>query len=115
MKTAMAPSSDDPISAAPIAERILDTFPSGSYALTALLRLLDIVESTSVPSAAVECLIQPRLLINPDFVARHAQTPEKLLMLRINFSIAYFVGIFPFQRHIVPLCIFITLFLIFTF
>ena len=81
MKTAMAVSSDDPIFTAPIAERILDTFPSGSYALTALLRLLDIVESTSVPTAAVECLIQPRLLINPDFVAMHAQTPEKLLML----------------------------------
>ena len=27
-----------------IAERILDCFPSGSYALSALLRLLDIVE-----------------------------------------------------------------------
>lgn len=65
----------------PIAERILDTFPSGSYALSALLRLMDIVESTAVPTAAVECRIQPRLLINPDFVANHAPTAEKLLML----------------------------------
>lgn len=64
-----------------LAERILDAFPSGSYALTALLRLLDIVETDEVPTAAVECRAQPRLLINPGFVARHADTPETLLML----------------------------------
>ena len=65
----------------PLADRILDAFPSGSYALSALLRLMDIVESTSVPTAAVECRAQPRMLINPEFVAVHAHTPEKLLML----------------------------------
>ena len=55
-----------------IEERILDCFPSGSYALSALLRLMEIVESDKVPTAAVECRIQPRLLINPEFVSRHA-------------------------------------------
>jgi hypothetical protein len=65
----------------PLAERILEAFPSGYYALSALLRLLDIVESESVPTAAVECVIQPRLLIHPGFVAKHAETPEKLLLL----------------------------------
>ncbi len=64
-----------------LSEQILDVFPSGSYALSGLLRLLDIVETESVPTAAVECLAQPRLLINPKFVAAHADTPEKLLML----------------------------------
>lgn len=64
-----------------LAQRVLDAFPSGTYALSALLRLLDIQSSTAVPTAAVECRLQPRLLINPEFVARHAQTPEKLLML----------------------------------
>lgn len=64
-----------------MAERILDAFPSGSYALTGLLRLLDIVETDSVATAAVECHVQPRMRINPDFVSRHADTPEKLLML----------------------------------
>ena len=64
-----------------LSDRILDTFPSGAYALSGLLRLMDIVETTSVPTAAVECRLQPRLLINPQFVAQHAQTPEKLLML----------------------------------
>ena len=66
---------------APIAERILDCFPSGSYALSALLRLLDIVETDAVPTAAVECRVQPRLLDQSRFVAAHAATPEKLLML----------------------------------
>ena len=64
-----------------LAQRVLDAFPSGSYALSALLRLMDIEASTEVATAAVECRIQPRLLINPDFVARHAPSPEKLLML----------------------------------
>ena len=32
-------------------------------------------------TAAVECRLQPRLLINPDFVDAWAATPEKLLML----------------------------------
>ena len=64
-----------------LTERILDAFPSGTYALSALLRLMDIVESTSVPTAAVECRVQPRLLINPEFVDQHAPSAEKLLML----------------------------------
>jgi hypothetical protein len=64
-----------------LAEAILDAFPSGSYAMTGLLRLLDIVATSAVPTAAVECRAQPRLLINPQFVAQHANTPEKLLML----------------------------------
>jgi predicted metal-dependent peptidase len=64
-----------------IEEQVLDCFPSGSYALSALLRLMDIVESECVPTAAVECRIQPRLLINPHFIKRHANTPERLLML----------------------------------
>lgn len=64
-----------------LADRILDAFPSGAYAMTGLLRLLDIVETQTVPTAAVQCVAQPRLLINPEFVRRHASTPEKLLML----------------------------------
>jgi hypothetical protein len=64
-----------------LAARILDAFPSGSYALTGLLRLVDIVESYDVDTAAVECRVQPRMLVNPKFVERFAATPEKLLML----------------------------------
>lgn len=64
-----------------IAHRILDCFPSGSYALGTLLRLVDIVETEQVSTAAVECKAQPRMLINPRFVERWAATSEKLLML----------------------------------
>ncbi len=81
MNIAHSPCLQPPLRPLPLAERILDAFPSGSYALAALLRLMDIVESTSVPTAAVECRIQPRLLVNPEFVARHARTAETLLML----------------------------------
>ena len=52
-----------------LAARILDAFPAGSYALSGLLRLLDVVETEEVQTAAVECVAQPRLLINPRFVA----------------------------------------------
>ena len=59
-----------------IAERILDAFPSGSYGLLALLRLLDIVETAEVDTAAVECTSMPRLLINPEFVERTPPRPS---------------------------------------
>lgn len=62
-------------------DSLLDAFPSGSYALAGLLRLMDVVESSAVPTAAVQCIAQPRMLINPGFVKDHAETPEKLLML----------------------------------
>jgi hypothetical protein len=67
-----------------ISERILDCFPSGTYALHALLQLVEIVETTKVDTAAVECVIQPRMLINPEFVETWAATPEKLLMLVLH-------------------------------
>jgi hypothetical protein len=66
---------------APIADRLLNAFPSASYGLPALLQLSEIVESTEVPTAAVECLRRPRMLINPQFVAEHANTPDKLVTL----------------------------------
>ena len=64
-----------------IAARILDSFSSGTYAWHALLQVVEVVETTTVETAAVECRTQPKLLINPEFVERHAETSEKLLML----------------------------------
>ena len=65
----------------PLERRILDCFPSGEYAVTALLRVLEVVESEQVQTAAIGDGAQPRLLINPSFAARHAATPERLFML----------------------------------
>lgn len=66
---------------ASIADSLINAFPSASHGLPALLQLSEIVESTAVPTAAVECTRRPRMLINPEFVAKHANTPEKLAML----------------------------------
>lgn len=65
-------------------DRLFDCLPAGRYALAGLLRLVDVVETDAVPTAAVECHAQPRLLINPAFVAQHAATPEKLMMLVLH-------------------------------
>ncbi|NRA97548.1 MAG: hypothetical protein HRU14_15240 [Planctomycetes bacterium] len=67
-----------------ISDRILGTFPSGTYCPNALLRVLDIVETNAVATAAIECRAQPRLLVNPEFVAKHAETDEKLLVLVLH-------------------------------
>ena len=67
-----------------IADQLLGAFPSGTYCLPALLSLAEIVETTSVATAAVECTLRPRFLINPEWVAQHAQTPEKLVMLTMH-------------------------------
>lgn len=65
-------------------DQLFDCLPAGRYALAGLLRLVDVVETDAVPTAAVECHAQPRLLINPAFVAEHAHTPEKLMMLVLH-------------------------------
>ena len=65
-------------------QQLFDCLPAGRYALSGLLRLVDIVETDAVPTAAVECHAQPRMFINPAFVAEHAATPEKLMMLVLH-------------------------------
>ncbi|MGQ9663531.1 MAG: hypothetical protein ACUVWX_14555 [Kiritimatiellia bacterium] len=64
-----------------LVDRLLDAFPVGHYGLVALLRIVELEETTAVETAAVECTLNPRLRINPDFVAVHANTAEKLIML----------------------------------
>ena len=58
-------------------DRLLRSFPAGHYGLTAMLRLVRIEETTRVETACIECTRRPRLLINPDFVERHANTTDK--------------------------------------
>ncbi len=64
-----------------LAARVLDAFPAGRYGLLALLQVIDIVPSTEVETAAVECAALPKLLVNTAFVETHAETSEKLVML----------------------------------
>lgn len=59
------------------AEEIWDAFPAGSYAISGLMRVLDIRESRSVPTVRAVGLDGPVILVNPNFAARYAYTPER--------------------------------------
>jgi hypothetical protein len=61
--------------------RLRDLVPAMDYGLETLLGLLDVVETESVPSAAVPLGGHPRLLVNPRFVERHCRSDEALWTL----------------------------------
>lgn len=61
--------------------RIAESLPKDSVSLRALLQIARIEESSTISTACVTFGSEPRLLVNPDFVARHAQTPAKLQAL----------------------------------
>lgn len=61
--------------------RIFSVLPAASVHLDKLLGLADVVVTTQVPTAAIECRAHPRLLVNPHFVAQHCRTDEHLFML----------------------------------
>lgn len=65
-------------------ERFFDAFPAGSYAISGWLRLLDFQESREVETAAIRSGGGHVILVNPDFVARHAPTPERQVMLVLH-------------------------------
>jgi hypothetical protein len=69
---------------ASLTDCIFEALPAGDYCLPALLRVVEVVETDRVPTASIECSDWPRLLVNPEFVNRHANTPEKLLMLVLH-------------------------------
>ena len=62
-------------------ERIFNVLPAASFQMDRLLQLLDIVESDRSPTACVECTHQPRLHLNPQFIAECCPNDEDLFML----------------------------------
>ncbi|MFO1540940.1 MAG: hypothetical protein ACKOTZ_10960 [Chloroflexota bacterium] len=60
---------------------VLDVVPPGAHATSLLVELVEIVPTDTVPTAAIRGRPEPRMLLNPGFVATHAATPERLLML----------------------------------
>jgi len=64
-----------------LANRIARSLPGASFELETLVRLVGIEESAEVASAAVTCVGRPRLLMNPEFVAKHCQHDEHLFLL----------------------------------
>ena len=86
-----------------LANQILDAFPSGNYGILALLRLMDIIESTDIETASIECRDLPVLRINPHFVATFASTPGRLLMLVLHELHHVLLGHTRLFRRITPL------------
>jgi len=68
-------------SEARLRERIFNVLPAASFQMDRLLRLLDIVESDRSPTACIECAAQPRLHLNPDFIAAYCRDDESLFLL----------------------------------
>ena len=65
-------------------ERIFSVLPAASFHLDRLLQLLDIVESDRSPTACIECSTQPRLHINPRFLAEQCPQDEDLFLLVLH-------------------------------
>ncbi|MBM3756544.1 MAG: hypothetical protein FJW38_21460 [Acidobacteria bacterium] len=86
-----------------LANQILDAFPSGNYGILGLLRLMDIVESTEIETASIECRELPVLRINPNFVATFASTPGRLLMLVLHEIHHVLLGHTRLFKRITPL------------
>lgn len=83
--------------------QVFDCFPARQYGLVKLLQLADVVETDSIPSAAVECKGRPRLLINPAFVKQHASSPEKLFVLILHELYHVILGHTRGLKSITPL------------
>lgn len=61
--------------------RLVRCLPAATFEMETLCRLAGVRTSYDVPTAAVECLRRPHMLINPDFAARYCQRDEHLFLL----------------------------------
>lgn len=65
-------------------DQVMNSIPAMHFGADALLRLLSIEETATVPTACVSCGEYSTLMINPEFVSNHANTKEKLTMLILH-------------------------------
>lgn len=65
-------------------EEVLDIVGAHALALDSLVSVAEAVWSDEVTSAAIECHVSPRLLLNPEFVRRHCGTRERLAALVLH-------------------------------
>ena len=84
-------------------QRILAAFPAGHYALDTFFRLSDVTTSKEVETAAVECLSAPRLLLNPDFIAKNCKTDEHLFILVMHELYHVLMGHTRLFQRLTPL------------
>jgi hypothetical protein len=66
---------------AALMRRLVSCMPASKFEMQTLCRLAGIKATRSLPSAAVECIRRPRLLINPDFVKKYCKRDEHLFIL----------------------------------
>lgn len=64
-----------------IISRIHNMLIAMPYGLEKMLELMDVVESTDVPTACVPVGGKPKIIINPEYVRDHCETDYKLFML----------------------------------
>ncbi|MCB9455089.1 MAG: VWA domain-containing protein [Anaerolineaceae bacterium] len=66
---------------AKLASRLIHSVPAATVELETFCKMAGIKVSPRVPTAAVECVRRPHLLINPDFAAKHCERDEHLFLL----------------------------------
>lgn len=61
--------------------RLTNSIQAATFEMETLCKLAGIKATREIPTAAVECTFRPRLLINPDFVAKYCERNEHLFLL----------------------------------
>ena len=61
--------------------RLVNCLPAATFELETFCRLAGIEVTDKIPTAAVECVYRPRLLINPEFVEKYCTRDEHLFLL----------------------------------
>ena len=64
-----------------VLNRIHNLLAAMPYGLEKMLSLMDVEESTAVKTACVPIGGRPKIVLNPEYVAEHCETDEKLYML----------------------------------
>jgi predicted metal-dependent peptidase len=62
-------------------QRLASCIPGGTLELEAFVRLVEIRETTEIPTAAVTTGATSRLLLNPEFIEKYCATDEHLFLL----------------------------------
>ncbi|MEQ8677891.1 MAG: hypothetical protein RIC84_32065 [Aggregatilineales bacterium] len=64
-----------------LTRRLVRCMPAATFEMETFCRLADVVVTRKIPTAAVECVLRPRLLINPDFAKKYCERDEHLFLL----------------------------------
>ena len=79
-------------SASSLAVRVEEAIALAPERIREAFGLFDVVETTDVETATIQGAIQPLLRVNPVWVADHAPTREKLLMLLLHEALHVLLG-----------------------